>query len=186
MQVIALNFVTVDSWDEVLWQQAGKVYEDAFADKGGKRENIIRNMLAREIAQLHVLFEESYVIAMGLTGHVSNGSPLIIDYLAVSKEYQKQGYGKALVDYIIEWSVKEKNIERIYIEVECEETVENQERIEFWKKCGFQLTDYVHQYIWVPEPYKGMYLLLNGASEKIEGEDIFKEIVALHRLSFRK
>jgi GNAT superfamily N-acetyltransferase len=177
-----LNIVTVESWDEALWNRAKPVYEDAFGGKGAKPEKIIRNMFKKNIAQLHMLFENTEVVAMAISGHVREGSPLIIDYLAVSNKFQKQGYGKSLVNYIIKWSGTEK----IFIEVECEETVENLTRIRFWENCGFVLTEYVHQYVWVPEPYKGMYLLLKGEDFTVKGEDIFKEIVEFHRLSFRR
>ncbi len=175
----------METWDEVLWQQAKSIYNEAFGNKGAKSEKIIRNMFDKNIAQLHVLIVGTRVVAMAITGHLRGENSLIIDYLAVGSSFKQRGYGSKLVNYIREWAVKEKMIDRIFIEVECEETEENLARIFFWEKCGFVLTNYVHQYKWVPEPYKGMYLLLKGEDQIINGEDIFEEIVKLHRISFR-
>ncbi|QOR66502.1 GNAT family N-acetyltransferase [Cytobacillus suaedae] len=181
-----MNIITVETWDAVLWQQAKSVYNEAFGDKGAKSEKIIHNMFDKNIAQLHVLFEESAVVAMAITGHLKGESTLIIDYLAVSGSYKQQGYGREIVKYIEKWVETEKEIDRIFIEVECEETSENLNRILFWEKSGFVLTNYIHQYKWVPEPYKGMYLLVKGDDLQIKGEDIFKEIAKLHRVSFSR
>ncbi|MBE4907780.1 GNAT family N-acetyltransferase [Bacillus luteolus] len=181
-----MNIFTVETWDDVLWQQAKRIYNEAFGNKDAKSEKIIRNMFDRGIAQLHVMFVETRVVALAITGHLKGENSLIIDYLAVGSSYKQRGYGSNLVNYIGEWAVNEKKINRIFIEVECEETVENLERILFWKKCGFMLTNYVHRYKWVPETYKGMYLLLEGDDVTIKGEDIFDEIGKFHRISFRK
>ena len=70
--------------------------------------------------------------------------------------------------------------------MEAEKSPENQARITFWKKCGFILTNYIHKYIWVPEPYQAMYLNLQSeAAIAKSGKELFSYIVKIHKKSFQ-
>jgi GNAT superfamily N-acetyltransferase len=180
-----MKFITVDHWDEKLWEKANIVYQEAFGKSGAKSEKIIRNMFAKEICFLHALFIDGVAVGMAITGKLKNSRSLLIDYIAVRRENRNQGIGQQLLTHIKEWSTSEQQLEAIIIEVESEPTPENLARIKFWQKNEFQLTDYIHQYIWVPEPYKAMYCkLASDAKIPQNGEALFQHIVQYHKESF--
>lgn len=75
----------------------------------------------------------------------------------------------------------------IIVEVEAEETPENLGRIRFWEACGFRLTDYVHPYIWVPEPYRAMALSFPYREPlPLDGRELFAGIIRFHERAYRK
>jgi ribosomal protein S18 acetylase RimI-like enzyme len=180
-----VKFITVDHWDDELWGKAKIIYEEAFGKSGAKSEKIIRNMFAKRICFLHVLFDDDDAVGMAITGKIKNKNALLIDYLAVRIDYRKQGIGQRLLDYIKEWSISKQQLEMVIIEVESDPTPENLARIKFWQKNKFQLTDYIHHYIWVTEPYKAMYCkLASDAKTPQNGEELFQLIVQFHKESF--
>ncbi|TWT09324.1 N-acetyltransferase [Planomicrobium sp. CPCC 101079] len=180
-----MNFITVDSWDDQLWQDASPLYMEAFGDKGAKPLKVIKNMFAQGIAELHVAYRESTAIGMALTGKLARERIVIIDYLAIAPKEQSHGLGKSFVDYLKQ-KAKDEGYGRIIIEAEAEETADNSRRIHFWQSCGFHLTEYVHHYIWVPEPYLAMHLPLRADLKKITGEELFVYFNLFHQLSFRR
>ncbi|MDN7240783.1 GNAT family N-acetyltransferase [Planococcus sp. N028] len=180
-----MNIKTTDRWDEHLWHDASPLYMEAFQYKGAKPVNIIRNMFAQQIAELHVAYDESNAVGMALTGKLTKDRIMIIDYLAISRNEQNRGLGKAFVD-ALKQKARDEGYEQLIIETEAEETPDNKRRIHFWQSCGFHLTDYVHHYIWVPEPYQAMYLALLSDSRKMTGEELFVSINLFHQLSYRK
>lgn len=180
-----MEFKTIDYFNEAIWGKVFPIYEEAFLGKGAKPEKIIRNMFRKKLCFLHVGFLDNQAAAMAISGKLAGISALLIDYLAVPEEYQNQGIGKNMVTYIKEWAAEEGQCENLVIEVESDQTAENLARIRFWEKCGFIITDYIHQYIWVPEPYRAMFNKLGPDTALPEsGEEIFKYIGAFHKKSF--
>jgi ribosomal protein S18 acetylase RimI-like enzyme len=180
-----VKFITIDHWDDELWKKANIIYLEAFGKSGAKSEKIIRNMFAKGICFLHVLFINDEIVGMAITGKLKNTNALLIDYLAVRISKRKQGIGQRLLDYIKEWSISEQQLGAVVIEVESDPTPENLARINFWQKNEFLLTDYIHHYIWVPEPYKAMFCKLDGHSKiPLNGEALFQLIVQFHKESF--
>ncbi|MDR6123466.1 GNAT superfamily N-acetyltransferase [Bacillus sp. SLBN-46] len=179
-----MNYQTYDQWNDEIWADAGFIYKQAFKEKGAKPEEIIRNMFQKGICFLHVGYMEDQIVAMALTGKLNELDALLIDYLAVHPDFQNRGLGKKMVKYIHEWSLS--NFDALIIEVEAEKTPENLKRIHFWQKCGFTLTDYIHRYIWVPEPYKAMYIQTKSRHKEFTGEDLFKHIGKFHKASFHR
>jgi len=184
MGEIIVEIRTSCTWDDELWQNASPLYLEAFGDKGAKPVKIIKNMFAQGIAELHVGYNKSIPVVMSLTGKLVSEQMLIIDYLAVSEKERGHGLGKHFVDYLRQKAFAE-GYQKLIIEAESEETLDNRRRISFWKSCGFLLTEYVHHYIWVPETYRAMYLPLIADSRKTTGEELFLYINTFHRLSFR-
>ncbi len=134
----------------------------------------------------HVAQQESEVYAIALTGRLKGTKMLLIDYLAVRETNRKQGMGRRMVDFLMSWSKTELQCESIVIEVEAEHTAENLERIQFWKDCGFTLTEYIHHYKVVPEPYQAIFFKLVPDTDLDEnGEELFPLIEQFHRASFR-
>jgi GNAT superfamily N-acetyltransferase len=185
---MAMEFITTEQWNESLWRLIGHVYREAFP-RGAKTEPILRSMLDRRIAWLHAGLEDGYASAMAVTGIVFEGTNkvLIIDYLAVRRDLRGQGVGSQFLDKIREWAQREHGVHVIVIEVEAEDTEENANRMSFWEKCGFRPTDYVHKYIWVPEPYLAMALPLDNAYTIPEdGKTLFRYIVKFHEKAYRQ
>lgn len=181
--VIFMEIKTVAKWDEELWQDANTLYNEAFGEKGAKPVKIIKNMLAKGIAELHVGYSDKKPVVMALTGKLTNDKVMLIDYLAVSETERNQGIGKQFVALMRQKAIAE-GYEMLIIEAESEMTPDNRRRMAFWQTCGFQLTAYIHTYIWVPETYQAMYLPLTDKVTEKHGEELFVYINTFHRLSF--
>jgi GNAT superfamily N-acetyltransferase len=178
---------TMNDWNEEAWKQAEPVYNQAFPEQGRKPRGIIKRMFERRLCHLHTVFDHSEVVAMALTGFDHELRACIIDYLAVREDMRSRGYGQKLIDYISEWSRVQTGCRGIIIEAEAESTDENIRRIRFWERCGFRLTDYVHHYIWVPEPYRAMALNLDKATDFLpeDGQALFHAITRFHEQAYR-
>ncbi|MEH7120946.1 GNAT family N-acetyltransferase [Neobacillus vireti] len=182
-----MEFKTFEQWDDHIWEKIRPIYDQAFADKGAKPEKIIRNMFEKQICFLHIGFIDGQAAAFALTGNLFKIKSVLIDYLAVKEELRGQGIGIHMVEYIMDWAVSCENFTSLLIEVEAEDTVENQKRVKFWERCGFVLTSYIHQYIWVPEPYQAMYKKLKPETAFLtNGEHLFTYIGQFHKTSFQR
>jgi GNAT superfamily N-acetyltransferase len=179
-----LDFHTYESWDEAIWLKVEPIYDQAFAENGRKNKKIIRKLFEKQMCYLHVGMVDSDVIAMALTGKVEHTPVLLIDYLAVREDRRIQGLGQEFMHDIKTWA-SSKQYDRIIIEIESDTNPTNLSRFYFWEKCGFTITDYIHHYIWVPEPYQAMYLNLrpNPALPK-DGETLFKQITQFHKIAY--
>ena len=184
-----LEFITVDQWNEQLWKQMEPVYTEAFPS-GAKSVGILHSMLERRIAYLHAgLDQQGQVVAMAVTGVVgqTDDKVLIIDYLAVDKELRGAGTGTWFLEQIRDWAIKEHGIRGIIIEAESGTSASHKERFHFWERNGFILTSYVHQYIWVPEPYQALLLPLDGTGNvPDDGQALFRYINTFHSKAYRK
>ncbi|WP_428908365.1 GNAT family N-acetyltransferase [Niallia sp. Krafla_26] len=180
-----MEFITIDQWDEDVWEKWKVVYHEAFGSSNGKQKMVIRNMFFKKMCRFHYLMENGVIIAVALSGILNGSNLLLIDYLAVSQKVQGRGVGKKMMFEIKKWG-SEHGFTGILIEVEAEETVENIRRIQFWKKCGFTETDYVHNYKIVPETYKAMYMTFYENAELPDREeDFFLLLSNFHQKSFR-
>ncbi|MGG3467123.1 GNAT family N-acetyltransferase [Neobacillus pocheonensis] len=181
-----MEFKTLYHWDDKIWELVSPIYHQAFAEKGAKPEKIIRNMFQKGICFLHLGIKNGKVVSMALTGKLKGIHALLIDYIAVHEDWQNHGYGLRMMNGIKDWALSSGTFDSLLIEVESEVTSENLARINFWKKCGFKLTDYIHHYIWVPEPYQAMYLKLQTDAEiNGDGELLFKYIGQFHKVSYQ-
>lgn len=178
-----MRFETYDRLDERVWPAARRLYRQAFPD--GKPDGIVQGMFARGLSLLQIGEVDGRVAAMAITGVIRQANALLIDYLAVLPEMRGQGIGTAFVDAIRDWA-ESSCLEGLILEAESEASPANERRIRFWERCGFIATSYVHQYIWVPEPYRAMYLPIGQAPNlPRDGEALFRHIGAFHRKSFR-
>lgn len=182
-----MELITIAEWNDELWGAVEPVYREAFPS-GAKPEKILHNMLDRGIAYLHAGIIDEQAASMAVTGVIDGkeGRRLIIDYLAVTRELRGQGAGTLLLNKIVDWAQKEHGVQGVIIEAESGTSEEHQERIHFWEKNGFMLTPYVHQYIWVPEPYQAMLKpLAPEVTVPHNGESLFKYINAFHKKAYR-
>ncbi|MBV7506585.1 GNAT family N-acetyltransferase [Bacillus sp. sid0103] len=182
-----MEFKTLNQWDARLWnEQVGPIYHKAFDGKGAKPEKIIRNMFRKQLCYLHIGIVESHVVAMGLTGKLEGTDALIIDYLTVASKWQHRGIGLKMMNYISDWALTKLRVKSLVIEVESADTPETLARNQFWEKCGFTMTDYIHDYIWVPESYRAMYVtLVPDTNLPKHGEELFKYIERFHKASYQ-
>lgn len=184
----ALTWITTTTWDESLWQKIQPIYEEAFPH-GAKPKRILKTMLEQQNSFIHALLDQDQVVAMAITGLVGSASDykLIVDYMAVHQAWRDQGIGMSFLDQIKNWAIAEHSVIAIVIEVEAEDTPLNRSRLSFWEKCGFVATAYVHQYIWVPEPYRAMVLpLKSDFAVQDNGESLFRYIISFHEKAYRK
>ncbi|GLX67982.1 GNAT family N-acetyltransferase [Paenibacillus glycanilyticus] len=181
-------FKTLDVLDDRFWPLAKKLYEQSFPKEGRKPDSVIAGMFRKMDCFLHILYEDDEVQAMALTGLTGSGRILLIDYIAVHNGRRGEGIGSRLIQAITEWARQEK-LDGLLIEVESERKKENEQRIKFWEKNGFTLTDYEHPYIWVPEPYRAMYKQLNEESGWLgdkSGKKLFRYITGFHEKAYSK
>lgn len=144
-------------------------------------------MFRKKICFLHTMEDKEEVLAMAITGKLNGLNALLIDYLTVREGKRGMGFGLKMVEFLKDWTLSEKKWNGAVIEVEAEKTSENLARIQFWKRCSFQLTDYIHHYIWVPEPYQAMYWELQ--EEPVlpkNGKELFRFIGNFHKASFQR
>ncbi|MGG3456310.1 GNAT family N-acetyltransferase [Paenibacillus rhizolycopersici] len=181
------TFNTLTEWDEVWWDKLRPIYQEAFPH-GAKPEKVLRSMLDRGIASLHAGLQEGEAVAMAVTGFCGGKGRkrMILDYMAVHQDQRGQGLGRLFFSQIRDYAEREHQAEAIVIEAEAEDTEMNRERLRFWIRCGFIATPYVHQYIWVPEPYRALYLPLNDHFTLTDdGKTLFRDITSFHHQSFR-
>ncbi|MFK7695560.1 GNAT family N-acetyltransferase [Paenibacillus sp. HJGM_3] len=183
-----MNYYTTSVWQEAVWQQAEPIYNQAFPEHGRKPVAIIRRMFDRGLCQLHIASEPSgRPAAMALSGIDRAAQAVIIDYLAVLPDLRSQGYGTSLLNYIIDWAKKVPGCKGIVVEAEAEPTPANERRIYFWERNGFRLTDYVHHYIWVPEPYRALALSFREEDPlPVDGRLLFRTITRFHQRAYRE
>ncbi|WP_338447849.1 GNAT family N-acetyltransferase [Niallia oryzisoli] len=181
-----MEFITIDYWDDEVWEVWCPIYEAAFGKKNGKQKHIIRNMFLKSPCFFHIGRDHTGVQVIALTGKLPQLEVLLIDYLAVSKKRRNEGIGRTMVQYLKKWAMETGKFDGIVIEAEADDTQENEERIRFWLKCGFNKTEYIHQYKVVPEPYRAMYIKLKTEADiPKRGEDWFRHIGLFHRQSFQ-
>ncbi|KIL39948.1 hypothetical protein SD70_16790 [Gordoniibacillus kamchatkensis] len=181
-----LTMRTVNHWDEELWRLAEPIYTAAFPPAASKKPGLIRNMLERRICFLHVALRDGRPVAMAVTAKDKRYNALVIDYLAVAASVRRQGVGRDFVEHIASWAAGEQLLGGIIIEVEADANEANAERIRFWQRCGFTPTDYVHTYIWVPEPYRAMYRKLAPDAElPADGKALFRAVTDFHQKAYR-
>jgi GNAT superfamily N-acetyltransferase len=193
----SLKFRTIDDWDEELWNEAEEVYEQAFPAHSRKKRATIMSMFARRLCRLHTASTRDQegrhrVVAMAISATAEEANALIVDYLAVREDVRGQGVGRRFMECIARWASDEMNLDGIIIEAETDSnegaaTPTNIARIRFWQACGFALTDYVHHYTQVPEPYQAMVLRLRpDADLPDDGEALFRYITGFHRQAYRR
>lgn len=178
-----MKIETMERPDDRVWPQALALYREAFPE--GKPERILAAMFRKRMAYLHVAADERGVVAMAITGTTAGGKLLLIDYLAVRDDRRGEGIGQAFLAAIRDWASGTLRVDGLLIEAEYGDE-KDAERVRFWERCGFVLTEYVHQYIWVPEPYRAMYLpLVPDADIPHDGKQLFRYIGEFHNRAFR-
>ncbi|NGZ77775.1 GNAT family N-acetyltransferase [Saccharibacillus alkalitolerans] len=179
-------------WSDTRWARIRPVYEASFPEHIRKPERIVRSMLGRMDAFLHEGTLNGQVCSMALTGLSSDRRLLIVDYLAVSPSFRERGIGRRTVLELAAWARETHGVQGLLIEAEDDDSPEGKNRVKFWSGCGFESTDYVHSYIWVPEKYRAMLLDLQDkdASRQNElprdGKKLFAYIEAFHKASFAR
>lgn len=182
-----MNVITTGQWEPSLWRQAEPIYDEAFPREGRKSDAIVKRMLEKGIAQLHIASVDGETVGMALTGVDRNARALLIDYIAIKADRRDRGYGRELLDYLRDWAERTASCRGFIIEAESGEEETHRRRIQFWQRYGFRLTPYVHQYIWVPEPYQAMYMSFH-ADDPLpdDGKTLFKYITNFHERAYRK
>ena len=170
-------------WDESAWELVKPIYYDAFPKHGRKSDAIIRRILECGIGVLHAGSVDDEVVAMALTGEIREINALLIDYFAVREDMRGQGLGSAFLASLTDWAHSSLKLSAAIVEVEAED---DGIRVAFWERNGFILTDYVHRYVWVPEPYRAMYRTFNETTRmSSDGAQLFQYITKFHGKAYR-
>lgn len=183
----SMRFLALDHPDRAAWPAALEIYHEAFPDpKGRKPDRVIERMFGEGQGLLFALAEESGgVSAFAFAGVLPEANVLLIDYIAVRASERRRGLGGKLMEEIDE-EARRRKLDGLLIEVEAEETPDNLARIRFWLSCGFELTEYVHAYTWVPEPYRAMIFSFDPAKPLLsDGKKLFKHISKFHSRAYR-
>jgi GNAT superfamily N-acetyltransferase len=180
-----MTYLTLSHLNHPLWPEARRIYEEAFPPHSRKPEPLIGSMLERGLALVHILAAEPSaddsadglgVVAMAIAGSSGGGCVLVVDYLAVDIGARGKGYGTCLIAEIDRWAGRHTGALALVVEAESEPSDENRRRLRFWEQAGFQATEYIHQYIWVPEPYRALYRpLSSGGGLTPDEEMLFRE-----------
>lgn len=181
-----MEVITTEQWDERLWSEAEPIYYAAFPEHGRKNRGIIQNMFKKQLCFLHLAKSDDQAVAMALTGKTDQSHALIIDYFAVREDLRGKGVGTLFLESIKSWAMKEGTYKFLLIEIEADDNQTNSKRAHFWTNLGFHETSYIHQYIWVPEPYRAMYLQLVPGHISTDGKHLFSYITRFHKESFTK
>ncbi|MEJ8307167.1 GNAT family N-acetyltransferase [Saccharibacillus sacchari] len=187
-----LELRTSAEWNDALWAQIFPIYSASFPAHIRKPERIVRDMLNVMDAFLHVGLSEGVPCSMAVTGLSSDKRLLIVDYLAVSPGFRQRGAGKQTTDALADWARETYGVSGLLLEAEVDNSKESRDRQRFWERCGFESTEYVHRYVWVPEKYRAMLLDLQSDTERSaeplsrDGKQLFRQIEAFHKLSFKK
>lgn len=182
---------TSADWNQELWDRILPIYEASFPKHIRKPERIVRNMLQNMNAFLHIGISEGQPCSMALTGLSADQRLLIVDYLAVSPSLREHGIGKKTVAALADWAREHYGINGLLLEAEIDDSEEGRNRLRFWQRCGFESTDYIHSYVWVPEKYRAMLLDLQNENERTirplgrDGKKLFEHIETFHELSFK-
>jgi GNAT superfamily N-acetyltransferase len=181
-----MEYKITEDWDDELWQQAEPIYNHAFLASGGKPYSIIRGMFRKRMCMLHVAVDSSGAVAMAITSRIKQINTLLIDYFAVKEELRGTGIGQRFITELKSWARTVEHLDGIILEIEAEKNSANRRRAQFWLQSGFQLTDYQHSYIWVPEPYQAMYINLHpDADLPRDGKALFRYITRFHNEAYR-
>lgn len=182
-----MKLITTEEWDPGFWKQIEPVYRSGFPEHGRKPAAVIRRILERKLGALHAFFDaDRRAAAMALTGNLGSINAMLIDYLTVRPDLRKRGVGRSFLGSLEDWA-KTRGRDGIVIEAEAEPTSENESRIRFWEGAGFETTDYVHRYIWVPEPYLALFREWNPTvSFPRDGRKLFDAITDFHGKAYRK
>ncbi|TYP79560.1 GNAT family N-acetyltransferase [Paenibacillus methanolicus] len=182
-----MELTTMSELDASWWQRAKPMYMNAFGNHGGKTEQVIRRMFERKLAFFHVVHEQGEAYGMAFSSISSDRKVLVIDYLTVDVSRRGRGDGSAFVHALMEWG-RAQGLQAVIIEVESDPSPDNEARIRFWEQCGFAITEYVHHYIWVPEPYRAMVAKLDSRADLPfeDGQKLFRYITNFHRKAYAR
>ncbi|WP_310551185.1 GNAT family N-acetyltransferase [Paenibacillus glufosinatiresistens] len=177
-------------WDEAVWAEIRPIYEEAFPH-GAKPERVLRAMLERRLASLAVGRLEGEAVGFALSGTVplaeEASSLRLIDYLAVRSDLRSRGIGARLVEELERRDRRSGEAIGFLIEAEAGETPEDHSRNRFWERLSFVPTEYVHTYIWVPEPYRAYVRPLDPAQPvPRDGRALFQCIETFHKAAFMR
>ncbi|MFS0837484.1 GNAT family N-acetyltransferase [Paenibacillus sp. 1P03SA] len=182
-----MNIITTTQWNEELWREAEPLYNEAFPDHGRKPIPIIRQMFERKLCFLHLGITRGKTAAMAITGELPSVGALLIDYIAVRQECRGQGTGRHFIEELKNWTREERGLSGMLIEAEAGDGPGHRSRRRFWEACGFHLTDYVHEYSWVPESYQAMYVNLSPEGKlPADGRLLFECITDFHKRSYQR
>lgn len=184
---IPYSYRSTSQWDEAMWRAIEPVYQMGFAEHSRKPKTILECLLERGGGRLHAGYAGNEAIAMGISGYDSELEAMVIDYLTVHPDWRGRGLGQWFLNQLRGEAEQNPGCKGIILEAEADDTPVNQSRIRFWTTCGFQLTDYIHTYIWVPEPYRAMSLSFDSASPlPTDGEALFGAITRFHKQAYRR
>ena len=133
------NF-SIQHYDEVLelWKKAGI----AIGSSDTREETAL--ILGRNPDLFLIEKEQEKIIAVVIGAF--DGRRGYVHHLAVDPDYQRKGYGKAIMNELIE-RFKQKRIQKIHLFIQKE----NKEVLDFYNKQGWEIRDDIIMMSFVPD-----------------------------------
>ena len=112
-------------------------YVKLFPKDEQKSLHSIRDTYSQGIEKIYKIVLNNKIIGFLMIEKLNNNYPFYLDYFAIYKEYQNQGYGTKAMELLLSKIINNKGI-IAEIEKECEDNTITIKRFEFYKKMGFK------------------------------------------------
>ncbi len=152
-----IRMIQITSQASPYWDSLVAVYQESFPiDEQRPIGDIVRLLSADTRYTVYALLDtEEFLVGLLTTWHFSEF--IYIEHFALSPVFRSQGYGTETLTAFIRLQSKP-----ILLEVEPPTDETSQQRIRFYKRCGFTLYDYPY----IQPPYtpqgKSVHLCLMG------------------------
>ncbi len=118
------------SWWQVV--KAQKIDQETFNATAWSLETFWSELAARNRYYISLIDENKEIV--GFAGVAFNGTDADIQTMVIKPQYQNQGFGKKLLDNLLE-EIKEKKSNRVFLEV----VADNEAAIKLYKSRNFEV-----------------------------------------------
>lgn len=125
--------ITIDEFKNDVYDKFIKL----FPKDEQRNWNKIVNTVNKGIEKFYKIICENKTIGFFMLEKINEKYPFYLDYFAIYKEYQNQGYGSKAIKLLLSKIINNKGL-IAEIEKECEENLITTKRFEFYKKLGFK------------------------------------------------
>ncbi len=125
--------ITIEEFKKDIYDK----YIKLFPKDEQRNWNKIVNTSNSGIEKFYKIIYENRTIGFFLLEKINDEYPFYLDYFAIYKEYQNQGYGTKAINILLSKIINNKGL-IAEIEKECEGNLSTIKRFEFYKRLGFK------------------------------------------------